>query len=195
MQTINDLGTKTLETNRLILRKFTKEDAEGMYNNWATDKECCKYLSWEIHKNIEETKEILNKWIEQYNDNSYNWVVELKETKEIIGSISIVKNHKKDLYCEIGYCYGSKYWNKGYATEALKRVIDFFIDECNLHLVEAYHISGNPASGRVMQKAGMHKDAVLRDRRINKYTNELNDIIIYSITKSEWKNNGKIKVS
>ena len=56
-----------------------------------------------------------------------------------------------------------------------------------MHLVEACYISGNPASGRVMEKAGMKKDAVLRDRRINKDTKELNDLIFCSITKEEWK--------
>lgn len=186
MQTINDLGTKTLETNRLILRKFIIEDAEGMYNNWATDKECCKYLSWDVHKDINETKQILNKWVEEYKDNSYHWVVELKETKEIIGSISIVKNHKKDLYCEIGYCYGSKYWNKGYATEALHIVIDYLLNECNYNLIEADHVLENIASGRVMQKAGMKKDAVLRQRSINKNLNKISDLVVYSITKEEW---------
>lgn len=193
---MNDVGTITLETERLILRRFKLEDAEGMYNNWATDSECNKYLSWNLHKDIEETREIIRKWISEYDDGSYNWVVELKETKELIGSISVVHMRKKDLNVEIGYCYGSKYWNHGYATEALSRVINFFLDDCNLHLVEAYHISGNPASGRVMEKSGMHKDAVLRERRINKDTNELNDLVIYSITKNEGgRKNEKTKVN
>lgn len=180
---MNDLGTITLETERLILRRFKIEDAKDMYNNWATDKECNKYLTWELHKNIDETKTIINKWIEEYETGSYNWVVELKSTSELIGAISVVRAHKKDLNCEVGYCYGAKYWGNGYASEVLKRVIDYLLYDCNFHLVEAHHISGNPASGRVMQKAGMHREAVLRDRRINKHTKKLNDLIIYSITK------------
>lgn len=185
MQTINDLGTKTLETNRLLLRKFKYDDVEGMYNNWATDKECCKYLSWDVHKNIEETKEILNKWIEQYNDNSYHWVVELKDTKEIIGSISIIKNHIKDLYCELAYCYGSKYWNKGYATEALRRVIEYLLIECNYNLIEADHVIENIASGKVMEKAGMKKEAILKQRTVNRDLQKISDLVVYSITKED----------
>lgn len=178
---------KKLETERLILRKFEIEDADQMYNNWASDPESNKYLEWELHKNIEETKSIIEKWINEYESGSYNWIVELKETNELIGSISVVKNHKENLNCEVGYCYGSKYWGKGYATEALKVVINYLLNECNYHLVEAYHISGNPASGKVMKKSGMKKDAILRDRKINKYTKELNDEIVYSITKEELK--------
>lgn len=183
MDEIKNIGTITLETERLILRRFKIEDAENMYKNWATDPECNKFLSWNLHKNIEETKTVIQNWINEYETGSYNWVVELKENKEIIGNISAVHFRKKDLNCEIGYCYGSKYWGKGYGTEALKRVIEFFLNECNLHLVEARHISGNPASGRVMEKAGMKKEAVLKDRRMNKYTKELNDLVVYSVMK------------
>lgn len=182
---MKDIGTKTLNTDRLILRRFKIEDAEAMYNNWASDPECCKFLTWNVHNDVEETKTIIQSWINEYDNNSYNWIVELEDTKEAIGSISVVNIHKNDLNAEIGYCYGSKYWGNGYATEALRRVIEFLINDCELHLVEARHISGNPASGRVMEKAGMHKDAILRDRRINKYTKEMNDLVTYSITKKE----------
>lgn len=180
---MNDLGTITLESDRLILRRFRLDDAEDMYKNWATDPLCNRYLEWNLHKNVEETRDLISMWIKEYDDNSYNWIVELKNTHEVIGSITGVHIHKSDLNVEIGYCYGSKYWGNGYATEALKRVISFFLNDCHMHLVEAMHISGNPGSGRVMEKAGMQKEAVLKDRRINKYTKELNDLVIYSIIK------------
>ena len=48
-------NTKTLETERLLLRKFTIDDAQGMYDNWATDPEVNKYLGWKLHENVEET--------------------------------------------------------------------------------------------------------------------------------------------
>lgn len=182
---MNDLGTKTLFTKRLILRKFKYTDADGMYNNWATDPECCKFLGWNVHKNIEETKSIIQSWINEYENGNYNWIVELKDTHEVIGSITAISISKKHDTAELGYCYGSKYWGKGYATEALRAVIEYLLNECNLYLVEASHISGNPASGKVMTKAGMHKEAVLKNRMINKFTKERNDLIIFSITKED----------
>lgn len=182
---MKDLGTRRIETERLILRRFTIDDAEGMYNSWATDFESNKFMDWSLHNNIEETKSLIQLWINEYENGSYNWVVERKDTNELIGSICAISVIRKHLTAELGYCYGSKYWGNGYATEALAAVIDYLLNECDLYLVEAWHISGNPASGRVMEKAGMHKDAVLRDRRINKYTHERNDSIIYSITKTE----------
>ena len=181
----NCIETKTLFTDRLILRKFKIEDADGMYKNWATDFECCKFLSWDVHQSIEVTKSVIQSWINEYEKGSYNWIVELKDTHEVIGSISAVTISIKDNTVELGYCYGAKFWGNGYATEALRAVIQYLLNECNLYLIEARHISGNPASGKVMAKAGMHKDAVLKNRRINKYTKERNDVIIYSITKED----------
>lgn len=177
--------TKTLESDRLILRKFRIEDAQQMYDNWASDGECCKYLSWDVHKDVKETKSLVKSWIRGYKKGCYNWIVELKDTNQVIGSISAITISEKHYTAELGYCYGSKFWGNGYATEALRAVIEYLLTECDFYLIEARHISGNPASGRVMEKAGMHKDAVLRDRRVNKHTDERNDSIIYSITKAE----------
>lgn len=183
---MKSLGTKTLETERLILRRYRIEDAQDMYNNWTTDKETCKYLSWDVHENIDVTKSFIQDKLDNYDNlDFYNWVVELKDTNEIIGSIGGVHVNAKHSTVEIGYCYGSKYWGNGYATEALRRVIEFFLNDCETYIVTASHISGNPASGRVMEKAGMKKDAVLRSRRINKYTQERNDAVLYSIIKEE----------
>ena len=61
-----------IETKRLILRKFTIDDAKAMFNNWASDSEVTKFLTWHPHQNIEITKMILNMWIEEYdNPNTY----------------------------------------------------------------------------------------------------------------------------
>lgn len=78
---MNLLGTKTLETERLILRKYRIEDAFDMYNNWGTDPKCNKYLPWELHKNIGETKEIITEWINSYKEDKFKWIIELKEEK------------------------------------------------------------------------------------------------------------------
>ena len=177
---------KTIETERLLLRKFKITDAEDMYNNWGKIKDCNKYLPWKTHENIEETKDIINKWIEDYNEQNpdkLNWAIELKTTNEVIGSIAAVHINYNYSNVEIGYCIGKKYWNNGYATEALKALIQYFLTDCNFHLINCNHMSKNIQSVRVMEKAGMKKEAILRDRAINQYTNEFDDIVIYSLIK------------
>ena len=184
---MKEMGTIELLTDRLILRKFKDEDALDMYNNWASDELTSRYVTWNTHKDVNETKEVIRNWIDEYDVGGYNWIVELKDTHQPIGSITAVHIHRKDLNVEVGYCYGSSFWGKGYATEALRKVIEYLINDCGFYLVEAKHLSENPASGRVMEKAGMHKEAVLRKRMINKVTNELDDIVVYSVTKDELK--------
>ena len=179
-------NTKELETDRLILRKFRIEDAEGMFNNWATDPLVNKYLSWPLHKNVEETKNIISKWISKYDEGSYNWIVELKDNHEVIGSVCEEGKNLKHKTIAVGYCYGSKYWNKGYASEALRKVIEYLLLDQGFYLVEANHRSSNPASGRVMQKAGMKYDGTLRSRKLDPDGNRA-DMICYSITMDELK--------
>lgn len=184
---MNLLGTKTLETERLILRKYKLSDAQDMYNNWGSDPKCNMFLPWETHKDVEETKEIIISWIRAYDKDKFKWIIELKDKNIAIGGIDVVKLKKKENICEVGYCIGSKYWNNGYTTEALNRVLEYLFDECDLFLVEARHHATNIASGKVMEKAGMIKECELRSRVCIKNTSKLDDLVVYSITKDEYK--------
>lgn len=175
-----------METDRLILRKFSLDDAEEMFKNWCTDSSVNKFLGWELHKNVNETKDIINKWIKEYEDGAFNWVIELKDTHELIGSMTVIDIHEKDLNAEIGYCSGPKFWGKGYSTEALKKVLDFLFNEVGLHLVEAYHIVENVGSGKVLEKAGMKREGILRERQYIKSLGKYSDWVVYSITKDEF---------
>ena len=64
-------GTQTIETERLVLRRFVIEDAENMYRNWASDPEVTKYLTWPAHSSAEITAMILNEWIKQYEQSDF----------------------------------------------------------------------------------------------------------------------------
>ena len=114
------LGTKRIETEHLILRKFNTEDAEYMFNNWASDSQVTKYLTWPTHSNIETSKFVIGRWEKEYQSvNNYQWCIELKELRQAIGSIGVV-NLKEDIDAvEIGYCIGRKFWGQGITTEAL----------------------------------------------------------------------------
>ena len=87
---MNNLGTKTLETERLILRRFMESDLLSVYNNWASDERMTVFLGWKAHKNIEETKRIMNIWLNNYKVTSYNWNIIIKDGNESIGNISVI---------------------------------------------------------------------------------------------------------
>lgn len=178
-------GTILLETNRLILRKFKITDSKDMFKNWGSDSSVNKFLSWPTHKDIEASEKIINLWISKYdNDETYNWVIELKDIHEAIGSISIVKLDNINSSCEIGYCISSKYWNKGIMTEAFKVVIKYLFEEVSLNRICTKHDTNNTASGKVMQKCGMTYEGTLREVEIR--NDEFYSLAVYSILKKEW---------
>lgn len=187
---MKNLGTKKLETERLILRKINENDYKMAFINWCSSDKVEKYVMWNKHKDQLETKELYDKWIIDYDDVTYRWIIELKETKEVIGTIDVSKKFLLSSTCELGYCLSDKYWNKGYMTEAIKEVIRFLFEECEAETIWAEYLENNPASGRVMQKVGMKYEGTLRKRIIDK-DNIRNDLHVYSILKEEYYENVK----
>lgn len=181
-------GTKVIETERLILRPFTLEDAEGCYENYTSDPQTTLYLTWDAHDSLSTTQEFIRAKLPLYiKDDHFDWVVTLKDQeKTIIGAISCVNFIKKDRYAEIGYCYGSDFWHKGYATEALKAVIRYLFMENEVEVISARYISVNERSGRVMKKCHMLKTAVLKEFGYNEMDNRREDVIVRSITKDRF---------
>ena len=150
------IGTVTLQTNRLILRKFQMNDASMMYNNYASDPLVTKYLTWKHHADVSTTKEILSMWINSYDNlKNYQWAIVLKDINEVIGGISIVDIDEVNDSVEVGYCLSRKYWNCGYTTEALKEVIRFCFEVIGVKEVTGRFAQDNIASGKVMEKCGM----------------------------------------
>ena len=156
-------GTVYLETDRLILRPFRREDAEAVFRNWASDPEVTKFLTWPTHTSVEMSLDYVKFCIHGYEEKtSYNWGMELRETHELIGNISVVKIDEDTQSVELGWVTGRSWWGNGYTAEAAQRVIDFLFDEVGANRIGARHDSNNPNSGRVMQKSGMKYEGTLR---------------------------------
>ncbi|MGG7144072.1 GNAT family N-acetyltransferase [Clostridium nigeriense] len=183
---MKNLGTKTIETERLILRKFKIEDAEAMYKNWVSDEEVTKFLTWPPHSSVEVTKTILKDWVDNYKeDDFYQWAIILKENgDEPIGSISVVDKNEKANMVHIGYCIGRKWWNTGVTSEALKALINYLIKEVGVNRVEARHDPNNPNSGKVMMKCGMKYEGTMRQADTN--NQGICDYSMYGILAKEY---------
>ena len=150
-----DLGTKRLETKRLVLRKAVLDDYKKAFINWTSDPKVSRYVTWDTHQNDEVTKEYFKYVVSRYDEpNCYNWIVCIKEIDEPIGQIDVV-NIVDNSNAVIGYCFSSLYWNQGFATEAFKEVIKYLFDEVKFNKISAYHLIDNPASGKVMIKCGL----------------------------------------
>ena len=160
---MNHCGTRRLETNRLILRRFTPEDAEAMHRNWASDSEVTRYLTWPPHTDASVSRAVLRQWAADYEkDSCYLWAIVPKGLGEPIGSIAAVDMNDDTSMVHIGYCLGRAWWHQGIMSEALQAVIDFFFSQVGANRIEARHDPRNPHSGMVMQKCGMRYEGTLR---------------------------------
>lgn len=162
-------GTKVIETENLILRKFELSDANAVYNNWASDSDVTKYLTWGPMDNIDTSKMIVQSWVDEYkNADFYQWAIVLKaNSDEPIGTISTVRQDEELGMVQIGYCLGKKWWNKGISSEALAAVNKYFLNEIEVNRIEARHDPKNTGSGKVMIKCGMQYEGTMRRADIN----------------------------
>ena len=156
-----------------------------MFNNWCSDSNVTKFLTWPTHKTLKDTEEIVGLWLKEYSNlNFYNWCIELKELGQAIGGISVVSIDENVEEVEIGYCIGKEYWNKGIVTEAFSSIIKFLFEEVDVKRIVAKHDTNNPASGAVMKKCGLKFEGV--NRKAGKNNTGICDMAVYSILKEEY---------
>ena len=148
------MKTPILETDRLILRPFREDDAIDVFECWESDPDVAKYMFWTSHNDIAKTKEWIDFELGQIEkDDWYRYAIVQKENKELMGTAILYYDEEVDCW-EIGYNLGKKYWNKGYVTEAMKKVIAFAQEELHISEIVGRYAKENPASGNVMRKLG-----------------------------------------
>ena len=171
---------KTIETERLILRAWSPEDAEQMFE-YARTPLVGPAAGWKPHASIDETRDYLQHTIEKGD----TWALVLKSEARVIGSVGL---HRKDLETarEIGYVMHPDYWGNGYMTEAVKAVTRFAFDELHLDLIQVGHFPENARSRSVIQKCGFQYEGTLR-RSYEIYDGTVKDECRYSMTREEWE--------
>lgn len=172
----------TVETSRLRLRKPRPNDAEDIFRKYAQDPIVSKYAVWSPHENIKETRDFVHRCIQSWEDKTaFPWVIELKSNCELIGMIELrMEKHRADM----GYVIAGPYWGNGYATEALKSIIDLALSQANIFRVWAVCDIENKASARVMEKAGMQKEGIFRRYIVHpNISEEPRDCFCYSVVK------------
>lgn len=180
------LGTKTIETERLLLRKTIDADAEYMFYNWANDGRVTKFLTWEPYENAQQLRESYHQYLMENRGKPdfYDWKIELKSLGQPVGSIGVTAVHEEIEAVEIGYCLGYDWWHKGIMTEAFGAVIRYLFEEVGVNRIAAQHDPRNPHSGDVMKKCGLQYEGTLR--QAGKNTQGLCDVATYAILKEDY---------
>ena len=174
----------TLQTKRLTLRPLVMSDAPDVHRLVGAIEIARNTLriphpypdgaaeQWiGMHQNeLKETDEVV-------------FAIVVRETSEFAGVIGLEPKHFD--IAEIGYWIGVPYWGRGYASEAARAVIEYGFEQRGFNRIEAGHFVRNPASGRVMEKAGMKYEGLLRQAM--KKGDEYLDVKMYSILRSEFQ--------
>ncbi|TET51846.1 MAG: N-acetyltransferase, partial [Anaerolineales bacterium] len=174
----------TIETERLVLRPFTLDDASAVQELAG---------EWEIAANTLNMPHpyedgMAEEWIGGHQaacdeGKELTLAIVRGENCQLIGAMGLMLalEHYRG---ELRYWIGRPYWNQGYCTEAVRAIVDYGFEELGLNRIEAWHFAQNLASGRVMQKTGMLREGRMRQRA--KRWDEFKDMEFYAILRSDW---------
>ena len=175
----------TLETERLLLRKFRLNDASAILSI-RSDEQVMKYMDTEWHKNIPNSENFIAKNLESYEKKEgIFWAIVAKENKEFLGDFAFWKIDKKNSRAEIGYTLKPKFWRKGYMKEAIIAIIGFGFNNLQLHSLEANVNPKNNNSSELLKNIGFRKEAYFRENYF--YNGTYLDSEIFSLLETDFK--------
>ena len=174
------IGTKDITTERLLLRRFNQEDAKELCNGFVNQSEFLYYSNKKpitLKDEIDSLKDVDDKY---KNKDYYNWVITLKDTKEIIGAINlnvILKNES----VMFNYAIDNRFVCKGYMTEALNEIKRYAFEQINVNRFEGGCVIENIASRRVMEKCGLIQEGILK--KYVKLKDGYHDMYLFGLVK------------
>jgi RimJ/RimL family protein N-acetyltransferase len=169
------------ETERLRIRNFKPDDSKSCFESWGKDINLGKYIILYPMKDVSQMDSLVRSLVN--NENA--WLLQEKETGNVIGYITVDIPFDILKIGELGYVIAEKYHHCGYAYEALSYILKKYLYEKDLYLLEAKYNENNVASSNLLHKLGFQIEASLRDRRIDRLTGKRNNMIVCSITKDE----------
>ncbi len=171
-----------IDTERLILRKPLIEDTPSLFAAYMQDPEVTRYLRWQPHKELSEAQDFIRGCICAWKDETrFPCVITLKGHDEPFGMVDF---HVTDATVGVGYVIARSHQGKGYATEALCAVIAWAFQQPSIHRVNATTDVDNIASRRVMEKAGMQREGLLRKYMLHPNISDVpRDCYMYAIVK------------
>lgn len=173
---------ENFQTERLILRVPVVADARAVFEEYARDSAVTKYLAWRPHRSIGDAAEFLTKCFFMRQENiAFPYAITLRDSEKLIGMIELRFEESR---LDIGYVLAAPYWNLGYMTEAVRAVIAWGLNQKEIYRVWAYCDTENLPSARVLEKAGMQREGILRRWMIlPNLSDSPRDCYAYSIVK------------
>ncbi len=170
------------QTSRLLLRLPTLSDAESSFHNYVQDPQVTRYLPWQPHTHIDQTRAFLAGCIEAWRGSTrFPFVITLLNENQAIGMVEL---RLDGFMAEVGYVLGQAFWSKGYMSEAVQALVDWWKQQPDLYRFWAICDVDNIGSARVMEKVGMQREGRLRRYILHSaVSSEPRDCYLYSIVK------------
>jgi RimJ/RimL family protein N-acetyltransferase len=171
-----------IQTERLILRAPRMDDAEAIFESYASDPEVTRYLIWRPHCSVADTKDFLTRLAESpAHSREINWAITQSGEDLVRGMIGL---RPQGHMAEVGYVLSRRFWGRGYMTESLRAVVAFAFAMPQMYRVWAVCDAENVASARVMEKAGLRFEGILQRYVLHpNISREPRDARCYAITK------------
>ncbi len=171
---------KKIETKRLLLRDLKETDI-GAVHTYASDPDVVRYMDWGPNS-LDDTKAFMKRALEAQKEkprHHYTLAITLKTCKKLIGSCGIHVSNPDSREGWIGYCLNKQFWDKGYATETTKALVEFGFKRLLLHRAFATCDPENRASAHVLEKTGMKLEGHMREHKLVK--GKWRDSLLYAI--------------
>ena len=167
-----------LLTDRLSLRRLRYEDAEEIFYTYASKAEVTRFVSWPTHKTLKDTNAFLRYAINAWDGGTdYSFAVRLKDSNRLIGSFGVMNDNGK---LQFGYAFSPTQWNKGYATEVCRRLMNLLRSQPGVYRINTFVDAENISSAKVLIKSGLVEEARLtRWFRFVNQNNNAKDCILF----------------
>lgn len=175
-----------IETNRLILREVSTEDADHMFT-YLSDKDVLKHMGLEPFHTVEDVYDEIGWYQSIYDEGTgIRWGITLKDSGNVIGSCGFLNMKSKHYRAEVGFELSKDYWGKGIANEALEAVVKVGFQHFQLERIEALIEPENVPSQKLVERQGFIREGLLRHYEFT--CGKFDDLYIYSILKDEVMN-------
>ena len=196
-----------IETKNLIIRQIEMQDVEDVFE-YAQDEDTGPRAGWQPHKTIEDTKKILDMWLDE-KSNEETLALVYKPDNKVVGTAGIVLlnnrvKDEKDVFAkrlieqgktvyEIGTTIAKNYWNRGIASESLDAILDYLFEERNADVVITTHYEANMGSARVQEKNNM-KILGKYEREKSWFNTDCKTMVVRAKTREDWGDEKSLKL-
>ncbi len=176
------VGQPTLETERLRLRQWAREDAEDMFE-YAKSPNVGPAAGWRPHEKLSDSE-----WtVEMWRGSGEVWAIEEKASGRVVGSIGLYRDRIRNdpMARSLGYMLSETRWGRGYMPEAIARMLRYGFEAIALENISILHYAENAQSHRVAEKCGFTPEGTLR-HGVMRYDGTLHDLALWSMTRDEY---------